>query len=81
MKYRIEPHNPRSIVRVDGDGVEEPFLVVFDPAATAAVVIALNAHAGLIEAAEETTRAVVNTVTGSVHGLLVQGHTINGVRA
>lgn len=46
MHYSLESGNKRHIVRVNDDGTEDPFAVVFDPDAGQGVVDALNASLG-----------------------------------
>lgn len=76
MHYRLEPGNDRHILRVNDDGTEEPFAVVFDPTAGAFVVDALNASL------DATPRSVRQVVKGSVTGPVIQiGHVSGSVRS
>ena len=48
MHFRPEPDNPRNILRVNDDGTEDPFAVIFDTDAVQDVVDSLNALMGIV---------------------------------
>lgn len=74
MHYRLEPGNPRHILRVTDDG-EQPFAVVFDPTVSQSVVDALNASL------TATPVSVANIASGPVNGNLFQiGHVARQAR-
>ncbi len=77
MQYCLEPGNARHIVRVNDDGTEDPFAVVFDPDAGQGVVDALNASLG---ATPHSYHQVVKDC--HVGGPVIQiGHVSGSVRA
>lgn len=48
MYFRLESDNPRNILRVNDDGAEDLFAVVFDTDAVQDVVDSLNALMGIV---------------------------------
>lgn len=98
MHYRTGHKNPRNIYRVNDDGTEDHFAVVFDPDAGQHVVDALNAQAGVstvrfsqriydngavgpIEESWNDQHGVRHSITGEVHGTVIQtGNIAGGVR-